>query len=234
MNHNEWILTCFGLFLISIIVFAFVYYQLHKKNSRRFLFSAEIKLSQRDSFVAEATRRIERLEATIEALDFWALELEKGIPKSSLYEKGEFILPSGRRTRIARWQTPISVSGFSTTVFVCNVWDESGTLRLEEKLPTSLIFETYSKKSHEQEQQFRRSQVASLKQQLSSLSLESGFVWSFWDFLYFSAISQTTVGYGDILPNATVVRLLVVSQILVGYAILVVLLNVLLGRVGSS
>ena len=40
--------------------------------------------------------------------------------------------------------------------------------------------------------------------------------WSYWDFLYFSTITQTTVGYGDMLPNTTYVRMLVIAQVLIG------------------
>ena len=42
---------------------------------------------------------------------------------------------------------------------------------------------------------------------------------------YFSAITQFTVGYGDILPNATSVRLVVVLQTFVAALLLVVVLN---------
>jgi uncharacterized membrane protein len=57
---------------------------------------------------------------------------------------------------------------------------------------------------------------------------DSGLAWGIFDFLYFSAITQTTVGYGDILPNSTGIRLLVVSQILLGYILLIVILNLVL------
>lgn len=40
--------------------------------------------------------------------------------------------------------------------------------------------------------------------------------WSYWDFVYFSTMTQTTVGYGDILPNSTVVRMVVVAQVMIG------------------
>lgn len=87
--------------------------------------------------------------------------------------------------------------------------------------------------AHEEDQLSRKAELEMLRHRLKELTEESPFVWSFWDFLYFSAISQTTVGYGDILPNATSVRLFVVLQILVGYAILVVLLNILLGTAAT-
>jgi hypothetical protein len=41
------------------------------------------------------------------------------------------------------------------------------------------------------------------------------------DFLYFSIVTVTTLGYGDIVPNSTSVRMLVVLQILLGLALIV-------------
>lgn len=41
-------------------------------------------------------------------------------------------------------------------------------------------------------------------------------------------IVQTTVGFGDILPNRTVTRMLVTTQIVLGYAVLVLILNIVL------
>ena len=38
----------------------------------------------------------------------------------------------------------------------------------------------------------------------------------FWDCLYFSALSMITTGYGDILPNSSCVRLVVMVEILCG------------------
>jgi voltage-gated potassium channel len=49
---------------------------------------------------------------------------------------------------------------------------------------------------------------------------------NYWDFLYFSGITQTTVGYGDMLPNSTAIRMIVLAQILIGYFIIAVILNI--------
>jgi hypothetical protein len=54
--------------------------------------------------------------------------------------------------------------------------------------------------------------------------------WSYLDFLYFSTVTQTTLGYGDILPNSTTVRMVVTIQIVVGLAVLGVLINIVLRR----
>jgi voltage-gated potassium channel len=43
---------------------------------------------------------------------------------------------------------------------------------------------------------------------------------SFWDFLYFSTITQSSTGYGDILPNGRLVRMVVTLQIILGLFVL--------------
>lgn len=50
-------------------------------------------------------------------------------------------------------------------------------------------------------------------------------IWSFRDFLYFSIVTQTTLGYGDILPNSSTVRTIVAIQVLLGLTLLVVIIN---------
>ena len=44
--------------------------------------------------------------------------------------------------------------------------------------------------------------------------------WTYIDFFNFSTITQTTVGYGDILPNSSLVRCVVVVQVLLGLVLL--------------
>ena len=74
-------------------------------------------------------------------------------------------------------------------------------------------------------------EAAALQKQITELSLESPpGVWEFWDFVYFSTIVQTTIGLGDILPNSTLIRQLVILQVLAGYAILVVAVNAVLSH----
>jgi ABC-type Fe3+-siderophore transport system permease subunit len=44
-------------------------------------------------------------------------------------------------------------------------------------------------------------------------------IWDYVDFVYFSTMTQTTVGYGDIVPNTTFTRLLAAVQVLMGLAL---------------
>ncbi len=46
------------------------------------------------------------------------------------------------------------------------------------------------------------------------------FKYSLWNFLYFSTVTITTLGYGDILPNSTLVRVLVMIETIFGVFII--------------
>ena len=46
------------------------------------------------------------------------------------------------------------------------------------------------------------------------------FKYPLWNFLYFSSVTITTLGYGDILPNSTIVRILVMFETVSGVLII--------------
>ncbi len=69
-------------------------------------------------------------------------------------------------------------------------------------MATKFGFSHVSKYSVDLEQKVERT-----KHRLGSAGDRHPGVWSYFDFLYFSTITQTTVGYGDILPNSTVISL---------------------------
>ncbi|WP_243159340.1 potassium channel family protein [Clostridium sp. cel8] len=45
------------------------------------------------------------------------------------------------------------------------------------------------------------------------------FTYPIWNFIYFSAVTITTLGYGDILPNSTVVRIMVIIETIIGVVV---------------
>lgn len=53
---------------------------------------------------------------------------------------------------------------------------------------------------------------------LRSPSIKHAF--GLFDFVYFSIVTITTVGYGDIVPNSTLVRIVVASQIILGLVLI--------------
>src|ERR1043166_2042735 len=66
---------------------------------------------------------------------------------------------------------------------------------------------------------------------LAALAQENPEVWSYWVFLYFSASTQTTVGYGDILPNSTEVKMIVVAQLVLSTALVIIGLNLVFATI---
>jgi len=66
----------------------------------------------------------------------------------------------------------------------------------------------------------RRSLNSQLQRPVSSRSDQ----WQFLDFLYFSVITQATIGYGDIIPNSQLTRLVVMLQVILSVALLTIAL----------
>lgn len=50
--------------------------------------------------------------------------------------------------------------------------------------------------------------------------VQGKYYYSFWNFMYFSVVTITTLGYGDILPNSSVVRILVMLESISGVIIM--------------
>ena len=232
-NRNVWLLACFSVYLISIFAFAILYYRLYRKNTTLFLFSRDILNSQRGAFAVTANRSIDQLELEIEALRHLYNQLCEGADFHALRDhKTVGHLPSGHGYVISErkeviYGTPgdapetvtyydLEIQGpEKTTIRTIGLggqlyrWERGWDARVGGELRT------------------RERTVDDYRRRLGTLQSDSPEIWSFWDFVYFSAISQTTVGYGDILPNSTTVRILIVVQILIGYAIIVVLLNMI-------
>lgn len=53
------------------------------------------------------------------------------------------------------------------------------------------------------------------------------FKYPLWNFLYFSTVTITTLGYGDILPNSTLVRALVMIETVIGVVIIGIVVSYL-------
>ncbi|MFL0196404.1 potassium channel family protein [Clostridium sp. WILCCON 0269] len=50
--------------------------------------------------------------------------------------------------------------------------------------------------------------------------VNGNFKYPIWNFMYFSAVTMTTLGYGDILPNSMIVRVLVMTETILGVMII--------------
>lgn len=220
MSRNLWVLTCFLVFNVSVVTYAVVYCIVYRRRPESFLFTAELYRVRTTEFRANAERLLLRLTAEIAALsDLQAVLIETSeLPPLDVDRP----LPKNVSWRLV-WRAVGSFTGAAAFGHFIEVKDA------DRKLISSISFAGGADKPTVERQIDRRMRRQLAHQRrLASLSSELPEIWSFPDFLYFSLITQSTVGYGDILPNSTVVRLIVASQIWASYVILVVLINIVL------
>lgn len=232
------IVWCFALYVFFLVLFGAAYYRLYLKQKSRFLFGVDLAASQRQSLQAAAERLIRGLQTTQVALPAMLNAVRSGNSLADLAEKSEKTVYSiGSSFRL--YKSLIGIPDPSklrrgpprgVTLVCVEVLDLEGGVLLREKL---MSISPRSQSDEEAIQAHLNSapdRIRKARDELTALQSPEARIWSFWDFLYFSVVCQTTVGFGDILPNSTAVRLVVALQIVSGYAILVVLLNILLTR----
>ena len=231
------IVWCFTAYLLSLLGFAVVYHRLYRRQRSLFLFGADLVASQRQSLQSRSERLILGLQTLQTALPAFLNAIRSGDTLATLAEKSEkttYGIGSSFRLYksviVANRSKLMHLPG-SAAVFVgMEVLDLDGNELLNETL-VRISPRSMSDEEAIQDQLDRLAdRIQGARRELSALRSPNAQIWSFWDFLYFSTVSQTTVGFGDILPNSTAVRLLVAAQIVVGYVILVVVLNILLTR----
>ncbi len=219
--------ACFGVYLAFIFVFAIVYYRFYKYRPRSFLFHADVETSQKNIFVERTRAKIENTIVQIEVLRNLTDQLSEDIKLDQITGK-RFALTSGNQYSISEDFERDETTG-GAVFYQIEIYDSAGNLlgfgpRISAHYPGDKVrlFKRWITEHENDLNNMRRDVVAAYG--------EDARIWKFWDFVYFSTIVQTTVGLGDILPNRTAVRMLVILQILVGYVILVVLLNSILSK----
>jgi hypothetical protein len=228
------LIETFLLFVGLQLIFAVIYFMIYHRNRANFAFNTDILRKQSESrqvLLEQSANRLRRIRDAIieletllrageqpEALpartsvrlssgDICTMHYYSYAPAGSVFPL--FEVTDGKDERLFAFNSHGSYSEWTGT-------DRPGTtLEWLESLPGVLNYLT--------------KQQASIARRIDSLSTSTPDVWSYLDFLYFSIIAQTTVGFGDILPNSTLTRMVVAAQILIGYALLVVVLNVVLG-----
>ncbi|HEX8131064.1 MAG TPA: potassium channel family protein [Pyrinomonadaceae bacterium] len=228
---KEWPFKLFAIYVTFIFIFAFLYQTAHRYWPQSFAFHTDIvrtkNLELKNSVQTELDEARKKLELfkmlpellkntkdvgnTYDAAMGWygisfnvdkyefAFELSPLKEKSGSTDNLLYILIPGK---VERWG-PTKVSLAREVV------------RLSKEYPRPYPIEAY--------QEMASTVISNLEQQvnqkqlyLQSLNGYTPEYWSFLDFLYFSTITQATVGYGDILPNSTLVRVLVILQTLLG------------------
>lgn len=216
-GHRRSIFFVFASFLVSIFVFAAIYQILYTRRRTHFNFNSNIQATQVREFTAEVGDRVYRLDSALgilrEAMS--TIQSVANNRNTTLH----LHLPSGARFEIT------VIKGYkSPTTYQLNIYDSLGNEVITNEdigkpISTEYVPTLISKFSYERLYLLKRA---------ATLGTDQPDVWTFWDFVYFSTITQTTVGYGDILPNSTTIRMIVTIQISFGYTLLILVLNMLL------
>jgi hypothetical protein len=233
------LIDTFFTFVLLQLAFGGLYFWLFRRRGDNFSFNAEIVATQRQSTALLTEREITRLEATAAALDELETLLREDVGQlGPSLDGSKLVLPSGKTCTMTFVSIVDALAGACNTYFF-RISDPDDHILFsvechppEEKANTKTtpvadnhrwwleLIPVFSRQIAEclQAEWFR----------ISSLSTVTPDIWSYWDFFYFSTIVQTTVGFGDILPNSTTVRKIVSLQVLLGYALLIVVLNVVM------
>jgi hypothetical protein len=220
----------FGCFVVSILVFAMFYQYLYKADALHFFFNEAITQRQKEIVQSKSTQELALLAKKIVLMsELLTALLERKATVLAESAPYDVVLPSGVRYG---FRSMPATGGAPMPGVLLSVLNENGIAVLDEFLISyprcpernAEEFITVAKAGI---QSFSRRSLE-LEERIGSLSTESPKVWSLIDFIYFSTIIQATVGFGDILPNSSLVRLLVVLQVLIGYGILMVALNMVM------
>lgn len=226
--------TVFALYLIVILAFAMVYYLHFIRVPSSFEFAANIAEGQRFNRVAETQKFIRHLQDSDRVLEIVSENL-RDQPDIKIYPaKWEMKTDAGSLRYLNVLAGRASSSSGDTPPMMVVDTGENKDLRNYYKWvarPSFLSAMTISKLRQEiiRERRSIKTRAARAAQMEESFRAGSPNIWTFTDFLYFSTIIQSTVGLGDIQPNSTKIRRIVILQILLGYTILIVLLNIILG-----
>jgi len=248
----EKLLIFFLIYIIVIYLYAWRYYRIYKHDSNSFLFNAIIKKKQIAVLKKEAATKLNMVnnfipylstlneifnsnEIKIKTTDNWYLNDQTSeIIIDNLNFKFYTDAMKGPRPTLNptyRLQiTPIDKIKKETSNFSKTENELIRTYIIPNKI--ALIPKNLNEGRGLVENWYNEILLHKNKynNRLKTLSESSPNIWKFLDFLYFSLITQTTVGYGDILPNCTHVRTIVMFQVAIGYIMLIVVLNIILSN----
>jgi hypothetical protein len=240
-------------YFVLLGVFGHIYFYLYAVDHTRFAFAAEILSTRRDDILSSKRLNVERAHKLMDAVNQLLDSLSdrrtrvhvSPVDKDFVdfktasytyefaFDPAWSALRNGRATRAAR--LVIRDKGGSRLgseqVFVTGP-DLSLQRLLPRKEWESTVNDYFPPKTLDKFQEMvipLRARVAASLDELKSdvgRSVDTkGEYWTYLDFLYFSTITQATVGYGDILPNSSIVRLWVVLQVLLGLMLIAIVVN---------
>ena len=242
------LVVVFGVYVALVPIVALVYWQLYRRDHLHFIFAEDLAAKRRREAQAEAERRAEEaarrrgwLAAVVEVFAEFLQDREATGLRFSMESRGREALGilddrftahlrSGRTLVVERQARNSGAYAPGEFAPYVRVLDPDG----REQLYGQLVGFGFVCDAPCVERFVRdalpkiRADLAATLPQPSRADDPAPSLWTYTDFVYFSAITQSTVGYGDILPNSTAVRRVVLAQLAIAYLLLVVVVNIVL------
>ena len=217
ISKNSQLCLVFLVYLILVVLFAVWYSDLYHKDYNAFIFAHSMETGllteqaqKQRSFIQRKVDRLEEVQLCQRAISLYPdlLDPEISITKAKLdkigpYEEYKFVHFDTDRSSLTFSEAP----GIAGNIITCTVGDERALIFFYESIPDNKpqaisaidkLADQYSVELHNARD--------SLKRTIDADSPE----WTFSEFLYFSVSVQTTLGFGDVLPNSTLTRNIVI------------------------
>ncbi len=226
----------FGVYVIAIPLFALAYFRLYRRNSANFVFASEIYMSRLTEKRIETSEKIMGLRILIKYFaDCSAHLLDKTVRIQRSIDKTTIHFNNNQIIILERFVQHVPQGGESELAPFVRLYRPDGAQEWQ-----GLVVGHGFLSDFNDPVEYIGSVVQPLKDDLDkvesylkSLDQPKPVIWGYLDFLYFSTITQSTVGYGDILPNSSTVRSVVIVQLIITYALLIIVLNVVLTKLSS-
>lgn len=232
-NRNQWVLAVFAVYLAAIPAFGGVYFLLYRTQRDNFSFNSDILRSQKESVAASTKQQLTTTAEKFSLLDELEPLLQSAILQQGYFKSDSRRIPivwvEGPTAKYTYFEpaTTATSNGLQTVQSKLRVERSDGTLIEINDGPFTPLpknIEGYRTICANWRSQLVE-RAGELKRIEASIATDAPDVWTFFDFVYFSAITQATVGYGDILPNKTPVRVLVTIQTILSATLVVVVIN---------
>lgn len=229
LKNNLWLFACFSAYILTIFSFGLIYLWLYRQSPSRYIFARDILASRLQTVRATLEHEIENGLLKMNILNqLQALLTDTSEALTKVLVLKETQLDDGSRavfTLIPHLASPDASVVFNSLQII--LYDQRNQFIgswEEDKNCNNFDLEAFRRITARYLSEETRL-LANRRKQVVDLAETSPDIWTLSDFIYFSAITQTTVGYGDILPNSPVIRKCVVAQVLLGYLFLVVIIN---------
>ena len=230
MKNSRLLYIAFGIYMLSILLFGYIYYFVYYMDEKSFIFNSDIENARIQILTQEhQNNKVEIIELLAilknlkSGLKSGALEVKLKDDNSYRSETIWYVSMDGL---IAQFHCN-DEKDFNLSKFLIVGQDDANVVHHVTAPPLRFcgvnsdidkMWLTYSDYLIEDQ----KSKLEAIQLYLDINDSPYARHWGIVDFVYFSAITQTTVGYGDILPNKTKVRAIIIMQILIGLIAIVI------------